>query len=222
MTRNPKLLAYGAAVVLSLSAVAAQAAVCPPPPNTGARIFTIDAPVQAIGGPAGNNECYDHGTGNVTNGGGGVNSSYGTDTGTSAGTGLGGNPDYTDKVASVPLGFRLLDSTDQGGPFPNLLTVTGIPNSPGTITISLPSLEGYMVLFKSGGGTLNPDWASFVLTPGYFGTFNWSLSDQGLSHVELWGKTVVPIPAAAWLLGSGLLGLLAVGRRRKGAQIAAA
>ncbi len=29
------------------------------------------------------------------------------------------------------------------------------------------------------------------------------------------GETVVPVPAALWLMGSGLIGLAAVGRRRK-------
>jgi hypothetical protein len=35
------------------------------------------------------------------------------------------------------------------------------------------------------------------------------------SHVTLYGTTPVPIPAAAWLFGSGMLGLIGVRRRMK-------
>jgi len=218
-----RYFAIGAALALAFSATVAQAAQCPNP-SAGGRVFTIDAPVQNIGGPASNNECYDYGLGNPGQGGPGA-VTYGTDTGTKEGTGLGGITVYNDAVASVPLGFKLLDATDADGSMPGLLSVTGLNGNSGTLTIGLPSLEGYMVLFKSGQGLFNPDWASFVLTAGSFGTFDWLIQPAqagGLSHVELWGKTVVPIPAAAWLLGSGLLGLFAVGRRRKAAEVVAA
>ena len=37
----------------------------------------------------------------------------------------------------------------------------------------------------------------------------------GVSKVELYGVSAVPIPAAVWLFGSGLLGLVGVARRKK-------
>jgi hypothetical protein len=42
-------------------------------------------------------------------------------------------------------------------------------------------------------------------------------------HLEVLGATgpEVPLPAAVWLLGSGLLGLVGVGRRRRAAEVAA-
>ena len=210
--------AIGTALTLLLSATVAHAAVCPPPPNAGNRIFTISAPVQAIG--PGGSECYDYGDGNVSNG--NSTDDYGTTNGDNTGVGLGGTPIYNDNIASVPLGFTLLDATDATGSMPGLLSVTGLNGDTGTFTIALPSLEGYLLLIKSGTGQLDPDWAEFVLAAGTFGTFDWNISSQGNSHMELWGKTVVPIPAAVWLLGSGLLGLVAIGRRRKGLQGAAA
>jgi hypothetical protein len=54
-------------------------------------------------------------------------------------------------------------------------------------------------------GQFNPNsYASFVVNPGTNGTFEYSLSANA---------SVVPIPAAAWLLGSGLLGLIGIRRK---------
>jgi hypothetical protein len=44
---------------------------------------------------------------------------------------------------------------------------------------------------------------------GPFAGFNWNFS--------AYAPTAVPVPAAAWLFGSGLMGLVAAARRRKGA-----
>lgn len=46
------------------------------------------------------------------------------------------------------------------------------------------------------------------------GAFTWTLASDGtLSYAQ--SAAVIPIPGAVWLLGSGLLGLAAVARRRK-------
>jgi hypothetical protein len=67
-------------------------------------------------------------------------------------------------------------------------------------------------------GNQTPAWYLFDLDAlGWNGSETLELSEfwpnQGsISHVALYG---VPIPAAAWLLGSGLLGLIAIRRRVK-------
>ena len=74
------------------------------------------------------------------------------------------------------------------------------------------------VLVKDGKQT--PAWYLFDLA-----TFNWDGKDnivltgfwpnQGaISHVSIMGSPV-PVPAAVWLFGSGLLGLVGVARRKR-------
>jgi len=70
------------------------------------------------------------------------------------------------------------------------------------------------VVAKTGSG-----FTAFYLP----GATSGSVSNDALSHISFYDEmNPVPLPAAAWLLGSGLLGLFAVGRRRKGAQVAVA
>jgi hypothetical protein len=49
---------------------------------------------------------------------------------------------------------------------------------------------------------------------------SWQLGNDGTVTYSVAGGSPVPLPAAAWLLASGLLGLAAVGRRRKNGSIA--
>ena len=43
----------------------------------------------------------------------------------------------------------------------------------------------------------------------------WNTTGAGLSHLTFYDTTVIPVPAAVWLFGSGLLGLVGVARRRQ-------
>jgi hypothetical protein len=62
---------------------------------------------------------------------------------------------------------------------------------------------------NDGDGTLGiPMIAQGLYGGGPFAGFNFNFNLQG-------SMTVVPIPAAAWLFGSGLLGLVGVARRKK-------
>jgi hypothetical protein len=91
----------------------------------------------------------------------------------------------------------------------HILEIDGIPVAP---------------LFPATGGR---DWFSFDLTSALIGlgdgthTFSvvafdseeWAGVDIAVMRIE-GESTVVPVPAAAWLLGSGLLGLAGVARRK--------
>ena len=59
------------------------------------------------------------------------------------------------------------------------------------------------------------DYAATVVSAGAFGA-EWG-SFAGVEYVETWKVSInsVPLPAAVWLLGSGLLGLAGVARRKK-------
>jgi hypothetical protein len=82
------------------------------------------------------------------------------------------------------------------------------------------------ILFKTGGenGGNDPYFFAFRLLPGFDNTFPIQVTysivggNAKLSNTRLVGNQddfrEVPIPAAVWLLGSGLLGLFAVGRSR--------
>jgi hypothetical protein len=48
------------------------------------------------------------------------------------------------------------------------------------------------------------------------------LSTSGDLTYTIAGVSAVPLPAAVWLLGSGLLGLAGIGRRKKAAAAVAA
>jgi hypothetical protein len=206
MTKT-RLLTYGAALALSLGATSANAveAFCPfGGAGAGVRLFTVDTTPVA--------SCWDYDVGNTN---------LPIDE-----IPLPGPGTPYDLKLQMPTGYVLLDKSDEtNNLYEGLLSGTPVgleSGLSGTFQINLPSLDQYIIIFKTGTAILNPDWAAFLLPQGVL-SGSWSISGaQELSHVELWGKNVVPLPAAAWLLGSGLLGLFAVGRRRKSAQVAAA
>ncbi|MCG6864319.1 MAG: VPLPA-CTERM sorting domain-containing protein [Thiogranum sp.] len=114
------------------------------------------------------------------------------------------------------LGYITLDKTDDltSGAVPQSLTASP-PTSGLSGTFSFVAPAGYtnfVIAFKSGEGQLDPDWAAFSLPNGVT-SGEWAISgNQELSHANLYAQAV-PVPAAVWLFGSGLLGLVGVARR---------
>lgn len=97
-------------------------------------------------------------------------------------------------------------------PTNNLVTFTsGTSANPGTGTITGNACTGaagnYACTLVS-GGQVGPAWGTFNGNPYYE---VWKLELVRIGDAA----TVIPVPAAAWLLGSGLLGLVGVARRRK-------
>jgi hypothetical protein len=86
---------------------------------------------------------------------------------------------------------------------------------------SIVDIGIYVVAFKT-ANIANPAYAAFLFTADtgqcidaicYWDYVFAGGSDNALSHATLYG--VVPIPAAAWLFGSALVGAVALGYRRK-------
>jgi hypothetical protein len=172
-------------------------------------------------------ECWDWGTGNINNG-------------TVLPEGESATPYDGNNILELPFGFTevpnvVFDSdtclfcTQLG------LTVTGDQgdeSSSGNFYFMPPVLtKDVIISFKAATG-LDATWAAFRLFAGFVSDPDdmWEIfgpNSRELSNVRVWvegggDEFLVPIPAAAWLLGSGLLGLFAVGRRRKAGQVAAA
>lgn len=111
-----------------------------------------------------------------------------------------------------------------GNPYGNTFTVTAgaIVFTPdevyaGTPTLSLSSMT---IDYLSGGfGFYASDTTSSATFNSYFNAFDGEdaalqiISGDWLSFSAT-PQTVVPVPAAAWLLGSGLLGLVGIARRK--------
>jgi hypothetical protein len=154
------------------------------------------------------------------------------------GNGAAGNP--SDVILAANPTYLFLDKTGDVGGLANgaLVAVqdsTSASPAPGNVkgrfwvdATKLVGFENFIVAFTTGQPPgITPDYASYkffnITECTAANPCDWMTEPDNsgsLSHATLYGtrsdgSQVVPIPAAAWLMGSGILGLLALGRRRK-------
>lgn len=95
-------------------------------------------------------------------------------------------------------------SFNPSAPVPGLLTIGGWQVDIATILISDQTVDA---LTLSGTGSISGH--GMDLTP-----TDWSLSANASGSSYSMTITAVPVPAAVWLFGTGLIGLIAVARRK--------
>jgi hypothetical protein len=145
-----------------------------------------------------------------------------------------------DNIYSAPFGlkFSIQEPDSSGLPTPNtalFTTTTDIPDtssdarwlSSGTVDWELSSGD-YWVTFKPENSGSNLGFSGLIpydidnaqgLQTSLRSTSNgnWSIGQDNISYgIRVYGETsVVPVPAAVWLFGSGLLGLIGFTRKKK-------
>jgi len=136
------------------------------------------------------------------------------------------NPTRLDGKLQLPNGYVLLDGTHGGfsrfpEKLPGVLSISG-ENGPGKFEINATSALPFILVIKQANS-----WAAFLLGSNS-GTFTTTRSGRsGFTRAYVFGKDATattvhtPIPPSAWLLGSALLGLMGIGRRRKSKTAAA-
>lgn len=77
------------------------------------------------------------------------------------------------------------------------------------LSFSISGVSGDTVYDYAIGSTLNPSSGEYFAA--HIADFD---TTNGVTSAQFSGSTLVPVPAALWLFGSGLLGLVAVSRRK--------
>lgn len=114
-------------------------------------------------------------------------------------------------------GFNAVLNSLNLGNFGNAITIPGMSVTDGNGSVlfsstnfALPASSAPSSLFFDFGGLTAQTLILHVDTTGLGGNSD----NVGLDNIQFSQISVVPVPAAAWLFGSGLLGLIGVARRK--------
>lgn len=112
-----------------------------------------------------------------------------------------------------PASWTISEDKNAGGGFGKFefeLSGTGSTRTE-ILTFSITGIDGDTINDYAIGSTLNPSSGEFFAAhiAGFFD------AGTGESSAKFAGSSPVPVPAAVWLFGSGLLGLVGVARRRR-------
>ena len=121
--------------------------------------------------------------------------------------------------------WSLLGKIDDGQSNDSInLDVDSIANVSGSFSFDSSIWDDYeeiVVVLKGGKTADGSKWSAYLLNQDvYEGFWVFGHGNKGqlkdLSHLTIYGSrvAVIPVPAALWLFGSGLLTLLAVSRRK--------
>ncbi len=136
---------------------------------------------------------------------------------------------YTNIYQGVDYGYNITTPSELSNMFYNVLGNTAYYDTSGVATgCTVPNYcltnTGPFSNLQSGGYWSSTEYAPNPSDAWYFG---FSIGYQGdgnkASSVYAWavqsgnvgGASIVPVPAAVWLFGSGLLGLVSVGKQRR-------
>jgi hypothetical protein len=133
------------------------------------------------------------------------------------------NPTRLDGRLQLPNGYVLLDGTRGSfNRFSEMLPgALNISAATGRFSIDATSAFSFILVVKQPNS-----WAAFLLGSNN-GTFTTTSNRSSFTRAYLFGRDAsantvhTPIPASAWLLGSALLGLIGIGRRRTSKTAAA-
>ena len=112
-----------------------------------------------------------------------------------------------------PTSWQVSENQNAGGGFGKFefqLDGTGATRTE-VLTFTISGVSGDTINSYALGSTLNPSSGEFFAAH----VADFDSAAYGVDSAQFAGSTPVPVPAAFWLLGSGLIGLAGVARRRK-------
>ena len=120
--------------------------------------------------------------------------------------------DASNIIDTSPLTWSVSEGANAGGGFGKFgfqLSGNGSSRTE-LLSFSITGVTGDTINSYATGSTLNPAAVEFFAA--HIAGFD---TTEGVTSAQFAGSSPVPVPAAVWLFGSGLLGLVGVARRMK-------